>query len=713
MSIRQGKKLIASSTTNGFSLFDCKWADHILNNISWLRADTFSWHSGDVYVAAYEHLADDLEEGIEIITAIESITMIYYRTPSADVVINGTQYYAWTSGAAVCLTTSATPQTSDSVYNQDGTDRYGGIQGFYTYIRGTQTDTIGDITIDYYLGEDGHKICLPDQESDISALYEATGVAWYYILDKENKQFKLPRTKFGFTGIRNGVGGYVAPGLPNITGAFNCDSKNRGASGVFALQDTASVKDSYSSTYDTLTTYNFNASRSNSIYGNSDTVQPQATEMYLYFYVGNYVENATTVDVGKLTEIVNDFDIDTFKPEVDEAKNEAIVDINDAKTDAIGSITNLATDLGTSLKYGNVGDIFYTSRLDVSLNGAVECNGNLYNTTDFSGAQSIGNLLRDSKVPYISLAEHQTTVDTYGSCRCFGWDGGTEFRVPKLTDVFIEAGIAASEGEFITAGLPNITGQVSQIDFSGSRSFSGAFINVSSPSGDTGATHSGGTRTTVGFNASQSNSIYGNSTTVQPPAVRYRAMVQLAFGATDDALITVGGVLNDIVNLKNAVSPVGTIIAFAGTTPPQGWLICDGGEISRDSYVSLFSVIGETYGAGDGATSFNLPDESVLPLGTMANVKVFGNGYTLGWTRSTAGDSYYPTIPPPVTGTEGLGIGAATTTKYAVGATTPAAIEATQKIAYGISTNPNYSGLTGTVDLSTATGAKAIVCIKY
>ena len=60
MSIRQGKKLIASSATNGFNLFDCKWADHILNNISWLRADTFSWQSGDVYVAAYEHLVGDL-----------------------------------------------------------------------------------------------------------------------------------------------------------------------------------------------------------------------------------------------------------------------------------------------------------------------------------------------------------------------------------------------------------------------------------------------------------------------------------------------------------------------------------------------------------------------------------------------------------------------------------------------------------------------------
>lgn len=164
---------------------------------------------------------------------------------------------------------------------------------------------------------------------------------------------------------------------------------------------------------------------------------------------------------------------------------------------------------------------------------------------------------------------------------------------------------------------------------------------------------------------------------------------------------------------ENILTPAGMVSPFAGTTAPSGWLVCDGSEISRTKYAKLFEAIGTAYGEGDGSTTFNLPEQSVLPLGTAAKVKVFGNGYTLGWTISTAGNNYYPTVPPPVTGTEGLGIGASTTTKYAVGATTPAAIEATQKKAYGVSTNPDYSGLTGTVDLAAATGATAIVCIKY
>lgn len=54
-------------------------------------------------------------------------------------------------------------------------------------------------------------------------------------------------------------------------------------------------------------------------------------------------------------------------------------------------------------------------------------------------------------------------------------------------------------------------------------------------------------------------------------------------------------------------APVGSLMPYAGTTPPDGWLICDGSEISRTTYARLFSVIGTTYGAGDGNSSFNIP----------------------------------------------------------------------------------------------------------
>lgn len=53
---------------------------------------------------------------------------------------------------------------------------------------------------------------------------------------------------------------------------------------------------------------------------------------------------------------------------------------------------------------------------------------------------------------------------------------------------------------------------------------------------------------------------------------------------------------------------VGSIIPFAGSTIPTGFLVCDGRAIDRSTYSQLFDVIGTTYGSGDGISTFNLPN---------------------------------------------------------------------------------------------------------
>lgn len=62
--------------------------------------------------------------------------------------------------------------------------------------------------------------------------------------------------------------------------------------------------------------------------------------------------------------------------------------------------------------------------------------------------------------------------------------------------------------------------------------------------------------------------------------------------------------------------PAGLIEPFAGSTVPAGYLLCDGTAVSRTTYATLYAVIGDTFGAGDGETTFNLPDLSGrVPLG--------------------------------------------------------------------------------------------------
>ena len=67
--------------------------------------------------------------------------------------------------------------------------------------------------------------------------------------------------------------------------------------------------------------------------------------------------------------------------------------------------------------------------------------------------------------------------------------------------------------------------------------------------------------------------------------------------------LTSTGVLAAPVNF-----PTGSVLDFAGSTAPDGWLLCFGQAVSRTDYAGLFATLGTTYGVGDGSTTFNLPD---------------------------------------------------------------------------------------------------------
>ena len=82
----------------------------------------------------------------------------------------------------------------------------------------------------------------------------------------------------------------------------------------------------------------------------------------------------------------------------------------------------------------------------------------------------------------------------------------------------------------------------------------------------------------------------------------------------------------------SSVEKVGTIKLFGGSTAPDGWLFCDTSAISRTLYAGLFAEIGTTYGAGDGTTTFNLPDGNNFRLIGSQTVAIKGNGIALGFT---------------------------------------------------------------------------------
>lgn len=68
--------------------------------------------------------------------------------------------------------------------------------------------------------------------------------------------------------------------------------------------------------------------------------------------------------------------------------------------------------------------------------------------------------------------------------------------------------------------------------------------------------------------------------------------------------------------ISGSFEQIGVVKMFAGSSAPEGYLLCDGSAVSRSTYSDLFAVIGETYGVGDGSTTFNIPDlRARMPIG--------------------------------------------------------------------------------------------------
>ena len=150
---------------------------------------------------------------------------------------------------------------------------------------------------------------------------------------------------------------------------------------------------------------------------------------------------------------------------------------------------------------------------------------------------------------------------------------------------------------------------------------------------------------------------------------------------------TVGG--------KVVSAPTGAVMAFAGSSAPEGWLVCDGSAISRTTYADLFAVIGTTYGDGDGNTTFNLPPTNVIPLGTSAPViygnRVATNTYSINTESLTNFDNKYVGKPASLTYTDG----------------------ANNTLTLGAGTGGSKNGAPLLADLTNATGSLALTIIKY
>jgi microcystin-dependent protein len=85
-------------------------------------------------------------------------------------------------------------------------------------------------------------------------------------------------------------------------------------------------------------------------------------------------------------------------------------------------------------------------------------------------------------------------------------------------------------------------------------------------------------------------------------------------------------------------APVGMISPYGGSSAPSGWLLCDGSAVSRTTYASLFAVLSTSFGAGNGSTTFNLPDmRGRVPMGVDGAANRVTSASTNGANADTLG----------------------------------------------------------------------------
>lgn len=296
------------------NLLEFKWSDHILNDIQWLRADTFSWQDGGVYEAAYNHLVDD-------ITNASSETTHLYAWD-----LQNMGHHTW--GTIYTKTENTPIDDVTDIYDVNGNQvSWRGPEHYYDYdyiernstedvdvLSTLHTETVAGYTITYYEASDGHKIVLPNMAQTVLDIYNATGVAWYFILDTANERFKLPRinpAKKELIQVVRAKGNGKSLGLSD--GNYNAGlrlSGNNTSLGVYNNSYDISLPSTNSDGSLTFPAYSVigltsDSTKSGIISDMSESTSVYAGQKYLYFYVGDYTQTAIEQTAGLNAELFN------------------------------------------------------------------------------------------------------------------------------------------------------------------------------------------------------------------------------------------------------------------------------------------------------------------------------------------------------------------------------------------------------------------------
>lgn len=400
------------------------------------------------------------------------------------------------------------------------------------------TATIADVEVTTYVNANGHVYYdIADKEA-FDILYGSLGIAWYYGIDTVNERVFLPRNDWFFQGGNvDSVGSFNEAGLPNIEGEITrgtYTSLGFYATGSGALSVTPVEKTTGISTTSTVTAaskFKLDASLSDSIYGNSDTVQPASVNTIYYMVVGNTVSESAVTDV---------------------------VDITAAENDTLPLLHHIAADeilnhpawLRSSGQWndGNIYTTVYNYLVNEYTNGTSHTDTI---TTPDGTAYTVDYKTVNGKkvVDYSNVEQVDNLYNAIGSAWYYVINQeDMTFRLPQSKNYECYTSDSSRLGLDVSAGLPNLTGSFRS---DGKTYYSGMAYYADDITGEGLSWSSSGSDALVRLDASLSNPIYGNSDTVTPAHTEFYLYFKISNAVQNLELLDVGKVMEEAVLRSN------------------------------------------------------------------------------------------------------------------------------------------------------------------
>lgn len=478
------------------------------------------------------------------------------------------------------------------------------------------TETINNVEVTYYQCTNGWKVMSIDNKSIYDELFESTGSANFFVLDETSENFYLPKTNniLQPNVNINELGRYNEAGLPNISGTIgdNYGGLNMQNTGCFtgAVGDATNYNAGSSQTVK-YTTSAFNASLSNSIYGNSDTVQPQSTNVFIYYKVGNTLQESATIDM---------------EAQILELKEKINHTFNMFDTKTSDHVLQGEEAIGWALQGSYVYKNSLVERVGYTdfYNKCLEEKNNATPTEVTLGENTITMYINSNGHQFYDIADKETIdtwYNTYGIAWFYGIDEENEcIWLPRNNWFEQLTGDLNEVNKMIEAGLPNIEGKF--LGGGGTGEQDGAFVK--------GATSGWGYNNytaqchTYSFNASLSNPIYGNSTTVQPPASK--KLLYICVGNTS-AVKSLSNV-TDITTTENDTIPLLYSTYQSHKVSSAGWLKADNKSQPSTLYPSAYNYL-------EGLLTHNPNSIPVVEVGSMTEGEDYTKHFKIDLTNQT------------------------------------------------------------------------------